>query len=146
MLKYGRLMVTAAVAALAIAGAMGIRPAAAQLDPGPSLKGKWKGTFQSTRGNGSGSVSFKITKDKVQGGAARQLKGTGKFGPSGKRSIVGTSSSTTLLISFLASRNNTDTYGLSGRVSDDGKTITGNYTVLTAAQQQKDAGTVTLTK
>ena len=128
MQKFSRRIVLAAIGALALVGAMQFSPAVAQIDPGPSVKGKWKGTFQSSEGNGTGNIAIKITKDKDRGGG-RQLKGNGKFGNSGNRKLTGVSSTQQVLISLMAKGRNSESFQLSGQVSKDGKTISGNYQV-----------------
>src|SRR5690349_16615960 len=97
--KLNRRVVFAALGAFALAAMTQFSPALAQINPGPSVKGKWKGTYTSTEGNGKNAVSFKVTKDKDLGGA-RQIKGNGKFAKSGKSKLFGTSSSGQWLVSL----------------------------------------------
>ncbi len=146
MLKINRRGVLAALGALTLIGAAQFSPALAQLNPGPSVKGKWKGTFTSTQGGAGGALSFTVTKDKDLGGA-RQIKGNGKFAKSGKRKIVGTSSTNQWLVNIQPKGRNSSSFSMAGTVSGDGKTISGNYHIQAIPSLQiTDRGTFTVSK
>ena len=128
MQKLNRRVVIAALGAFALLGAAQFSPVSAQINPGPSVKGKWKGTYTSTEGNGKAALSFKVTKDKDQGGG-RQIKGNGKFGQSGKRKMVGVSSSGQWLVSLQPKGRNSEGFQMTGQVNGEATSISGTYQI-----------------
>jgi hypothetical protein len=127
--KFSRRFVLGVIGALALVGTMQFSPAQAQINPGPSVKGKFKGTATSTEGNGKSALSFKVTKDKDLGGA-RQIKGNGKFkGSKGKGRLQGTSSSGQWVVSLIGKGRKPLVFQMGGQVSEDGNTISGNYQI-----------------
>lgn len=146
MQKLNRRVVLAALGAFAWVGATLSSPVSAQINPGPSVKGKWKGTFTSSQGGPGGALSFTVTKDKDLGGA-RQIKGNGKFAKSGKRKMVGTSSTNQWLVNLQPKGQNSNSFSMAGTVSGDGKTISGNYNIQAfPSTQVTDRGTFSVTK